>query len=243
MSATDWSDKYMLDEFVCDFKALRNKNGIPEDLTKIKNLLEVYVDKYKSHLIPQNIFDEYNDVTGDYIDIPRYIDGQPDNMIKFDGNKQKKSINIFFQAGGSACACEKIKLIGKIIYCLNNILKNRTINLYACSNTSNRIHVLVPIIISGMDVITPQIELILLNLKAFFRRIFFAIEESLPESVRRDNGIYSHQGYGQAVSITEDSIVKYFNLQPDILINNDIMSEDLDKTCKKLIESMVSALN
>lgn len=239
----EWTDEYSFDEFIQHFYEFKNKNPRIEFVEKVTGYLQKYIDQYKNHLMPQNIFNEEVDVSGSTVDIARYIEGDPYCMNSFIDNTYRKAVNIAFQMGGSGSSSDQIQMIGIIIYCLNRILKNRTINLFGCHNNDDLLYLYTPIITPSTDVVTPQIELILLNLKAFFRRVMFAVKEGAPRDIRKRIGIYTGARYGITYTIRKDKIIKYFGITPDIVINDDFRLDmsNIEATCADIVKKIVEA--
>lgn len=243
---SDWTNNYGFDEYVHDFYNLSNKNKNSDAINKAMKILESIINTHRDHFIPQNIFTEYYDNCGSSVDISKYINNDPECMINFGDNTQKKAVNIFFQIGGTVSDSDKIEKIGIIIYCLNKILKNKTIGLYGINSSETDLYYMIPIILPLQDTITPQIELVLLNLKAFFRRICFAIMESLPDPIRDKIGIWNRGGgkkdaYGNFIPVTKTQIIKYFGITPDILLTKEFFKdgESLETSCKKVVDLII----
>lgn len=238
-----WTDNYGFMEFIHDFREFRNKKQINPRLDKLKEYLSNAVEINKSHFIPQNIFNEQHDIAGDIVDIGRFVENLPECMIRFADNTNKKAINLVFQLGASASESDLIELTGEIIYCLGQILANRMINIYGYFNNSNVMHILIPLINGNSLAVAPQLELVLLNLKAFFRRILFAHFESANASIRRDLGICENGGYGQTVTIKKDDLIEIYGIKPDILINADYFDNqnlgDYESICNRIVNDII----
>jgi hypothetical protein len=239
--ANEWTDNYGFHEFVDHFYSFKNKNKKDDKIQKIISILLKHIDYYKHHFTPQNIFTEINDVSGDVVDIVKYIENSPECMLNFDDIATKKAINIVFQSGASGGSSEIIEMIGEMVYALNLILSNRTVNIYGVINNSDELYVLCPIVQASSVVIRPQIELTLLNLKAFFRRIQFAHFEGAHPSIRAKIGI--PDSYGRESSVTNENITNYFKIKPDILLNSSYFSRhknnNIEDICAKLVRDIV----
>lgn len=244
ISDQDWYDNYIFDEFITDFKCLENKNRHKkaDKIQRITQYLTKYINENKKHLMPQNIFEEVYDVSGSIVDVAKYLESDPNCFINFLGNKKKNAINLIFQASNAGGCSQELELMGIIIYCLNNILKNRSVNLYGYTNTSNKIFILYNFSLSNRVEMVSQLELVLLNLKAFFRRIGFGVKESCPDEIRKDVGIEKHRSYGFCAEMEANQIKEMFGIVPDILITPKFFKGNEEKSCKKIIKKMVNIL-
>lgn len=245
-NSEEWSDNYEFLGFVKDFKEFENKNKDRDfrELVYISSWLGKYIDQYKYHFMPQNLFEEYHSNSGSIVDIPRYIENDPECMIDFYNQKTIKSYSIVFEMCGNVNSSRHIKRGGQIIYCLNRILKNRPIKIYGymhgySPDGNTHIHILAPF----EKALRPHQELIFLNLKAFFRRILFAVMESIPMDERTQYGIFHDEGgYGNAGEISLDNIRTLFKINPDIIIDNSYFEyNDLEESCAKIINDLIKA--
>lgn len=246
-NSEEWSDNYDFLGFVKDFKEFENKNKDRDSdhLNYISSLLGKYIDQYKYHFMPQNLFEEYHSNSGSIVDIPRYIENDPECMIDFYNQKTIKSYSIVFEMCGNVSYSRHIKRAGQIIYCLNRILKNRSIKIYGYMHGKSErndmhIHILAPF----EKALRPHQELIFLNLKAFFRKILFAVMESIPMADRIEYGILDGPkgGYGYSGGISLDNIRTLFKINPDIIIDNSYFEyNDIDQSCTKIINDLIKA--
>jgi hypothetical protein len=254
-TCSDWHDNYSFNQYVKEYDELLHGNihSHKEIINFITETFSKYVDIYKNHFVPQNVFNTANECHGSYVDMGVYVSGSPECMVNFEMPTKKKNINIGINIGGAGSKCNEIQMAGFMGYVLAMILKDRAFNLYGyyASTGGNKyvIKTFIPLITNSTTIIPINLELVLLNLRGFFRRIMFAVEESLPSDVRHSMGIYNECGYGSISDLSMPDIYKTFGIDLDFKIDHSFFSglnlrsrKDIDQACKNFIEKIIQVM-
>ncbi len=241
-ATSEWTDDYAFDEYIQDYFSFKNKNYVKKQylIKKINSYVCDALNVKKHHLITSNVFTEINDVSGSCPDVELFLMGVPENMISFNEPMKKITQNIFFYMGESSGNCNKLDMMGIIIYCLIKNLHNVSFNLYGVHNVNHDVYNMVTFYKQSCPTLYPQLQMVLTNLKGFHRRIMFAIEEGLSTDVRNKNGFYNQRGYGAPESfISDQHVYDIFKIKPDIFLNKDLLFDNnIEESCEKIIETI-----
>jgi hypothetical protein len=241
-----WYGDYQYDEFIDHFFNFKVKGVDNDKISSMQSKIEKKVMEELQKLSRKNIFTEERSLSGANIDVGRYLENDPYCMVDFKNkNNGENTFIIGYQSSVNYDDSERLKTIGEFVYCLNNILKNRSFMLYSMdkdeSYDGDKVRrIIVPIISSSSVNIPIRSQLCLLNPLPFFRRVLFGVQEGLEHEIKKifRTGKEHGNGYGRAREVKKEDF-ELFGIKPNIVINNSFKIDDIDKAISKIINSMV----
>ena len=195
-----------------------------------------------------NKFDLIYDTQGSYVDIDRYLQGEPECMAEFDVKITPRFADIYVNMGFNAYVSSKsITERGKIILEFIDALEARNIKikLHSCAFLSGNGRAF------KLDDITVKDYKDALNIEAvnfavchpsFFRRLLFSYWENNTKEFRDKFDIWAGAGYGQTQSLDGSfakDITNYIESQQNgnpYIYFDSVIDKGIDEAIKKVQE-------
>jgi hypothetical protein len=151
------------------------------------------------------------DVAGAVVDVGRFCEGEPENMMYFEpsptdgkGRIVKLSVNV---SASSGIRAEDIFWRGAAVIGLVDLLESNgfSVEVEVCEGIASRSHggskleYRFPVKVPGYALDEDRLTFVLAN-PSFLRRVMFAVEEREPASIREEFGVGCTYGYPAEVS-------------------------------------------
>jgi hypothetical protein len=199
---TSRTDFYQSKSFQEAVDKLYEKNPKFDRIRKISHEIDTILKTVKPNV------EQLYDVTGSYVDVSRFLEREPENMVEFEiDDTQSKLIHVvvnlttvwmageeeFFNRGAG---------ILSLVNALEDLGFKTRIDVYTCVAPYGRVHpqyrwVESLILVKDYNFILDEDLVTSVLCEAwFFRRLVFSIWENLPEDIRISFGFVLNGGYG-----------------------------------------------
>lgn len=178
-------------------------NGWPEGLQRIRESIEAMEAITASLAVRPEV---HYDVSGDYVDMGRFVTGEPECMAQFHEVELPQTAVKIIRIVANVCCSSGIDADGFVkrgaaTLALIDALENSgrrcelIITMGNGPSDGTRLEYVIPVKKSGEMVEMDRLAFVFAH-PAFFRRLVFAAMEHEAPSVRQAFGIYDGQGYG-----------------------------------------------
>lgn len=219
------------------------RNGWTEGLSKLNYRLE-NTDEVIRDI--KNKFNTFNSVSGAYVDVSRYIEGEPECMVEFENAVENSFATIYVSGSVNASVetseiIERGKKVMEVIDALEqNNIRTKVIMIFAANSSRGFFGDTSVTDIQFITIKTHRDRLDLESLNfaichpSFFRRLLFAVKERASTRWRETMGIVDGGGYGRSC----DSIKPFIeDSEPHIVFDSHAGGayEDINKQVLKMI--------
>lgn len=192
-------------------------HGWPQGTKRIRDI----VSKINVPVFQEAMTQTFHDTSGSYVDVDRYLSGEPECMVEFaPDTRVKKTVRIGFSATYSAIETEAtINNRGAAIGALIDILESRNIRCEVVAITAFASKTSGDIVSLECTIKNPEQPLDLDRIAfvcahpAFLRRLGFAIGETFPRDLRLNLGTYYGKSYGRVWTGTAPGFDAYIPSQ------------------------------
>jgi hypothetical protein len=156
------------------------------------------------------------DVAGAVVDVGRFCEGEPENMMYFEPSPTDGKGKIVKLALNVSASCdieaEDIFWRGAAVIGLVDLLESNgfSVEIEVCEGIQagrfgggNKLAYIFPAKVPGYQLDIDRLAFVLAN-PSFLRRIMFAVEEREPAKIREEFGIQRGEGYGAPAEVSQE---------------------------------------
>lgn len=216
-------------------------NGWAEGLQE----LQYGVKKNKFIDAPSNKFCMYNDVTGSFVDIDKYIRGEPECMLEFECVSEPRFATIFVSGGVSGCVGHETiisrgrKILEVIDALEQNNIRTKVIQVFG-TNSGDGTELITVVCKDCQNRLDVEALNFALCHPAQVRRFEFSVCERAPVEWRKKMGYFEGAGYGCPANDIKKLIKRAFPSEKEYILFNSksgigYTHEDIDEQVEKII--------